>query len=226
MKGLIFSLILLITGCSSQPRVVLPEGDTATSVHKQIYVTSHGWHTGIVVPAREMNEALPALTERFKGVMWYEIGWGDKGFYQAQEVTSGLTMQAMFWSSGAVMHVVSIPMSVERYFPNSELIAVNLTDVQLNSLLAFIAQSFERDEEQRVIVLKKGIYGNSQFYGAKGRYSILNTCNKWTAKGLKSAGMDINPTFKLTASSVMDFLQAEQSQHVPSDEALTCFPAR
>jgi hypothetical protein len=31
----------------------------------------------------------------------------------------------------------------------------------------------------------------------------MNTCNKWTAKGLKSAGMDISPMFKLTAGSVM-----------------------
>jgi hypothetical protein len=35
----------------------------------------------------------------------------------------------------------------------------------------------------------------------------MNTCNKWTAKGLKSAGMDISPTFKLTADSIMDYLK-------------------
>ena len=35
----------------------------------------------------------------------------------------------------------------------------------------------------------------------------MNTCNKWTAKGLKSAGMDISPTFKLTADSIMDYVK-------------------
>ncbi|MFB8829603.1 hypothetical protein ACE0DR_10225 [Azotobacter sp. CWF10] len=31
----------------------------------------------------------------------------------------------------------------------------------------------------------------------------MNTCNKWTAKGLRSAGVDIFPAFKLTAGSIM-----------------------
>ena len=225
IKGLIISLLFLTVGCSSQPHVVLPESGPQTAAAHRIYVTSHGWHTGIVVPAREMNKALPQLTERFSVGQWYEMGWGDKGFYQAQEVTSGLTMQAMFWSSGAVMHVVSIPMSVERYFPNSELISVNLTDAELNSLLAFISQSFERDKEQRLIVMKRGIYGDSQFYDAKGRYSISNTCNKWTAKGLKSAGMDISPTFKLTAGSVMDYLKSERDRQTASASAAAAAPA-
>ena len=34
----------------------------------------------------------------------------------------------------------------------------------------------------------------------------MNTCNRWTAKGLKSIGMDISPTLKLTAGSVMNYL--------------------
>ncbi|MFY3756190.1 DUF2459 domain-containing protein, partial [Escherichia coli] len=36
-----------------------------------------------------------------------------------------------------------------------------------------------------------------------GRYGILNTCNKWTAKGLQSAGIEIEPALKLTAGSVI-----------------------
>ena len=34
----------------------------------------------------------------------------------------------------------------------------------------------------------------------------MNMCNRWTAKGLKSIGMDISPTLKLTAGSVMNYL--------------------
>ncbi|MCV5148187.1 DUF2459 domain-containing protein, partial [Escherichia coli] len=67
-----------------------------------MYIVSHGWHTGIVVPAANVNRVLPQLDARFAQPKWYEIGWGDKGFYQAQEITSSLTLQAMFWSTGAV----------------------------------------------------------------------------------------------------------------------------
>ena len=54
--------------------------------------------------------------------------------------------------------------------------------------------------------LQKGIYGDSQFYSGVGDFYLMNTCNRWTAKGLKSIGMDISPTLKLTAGSVMNYL--------------------
>ena len=59
--------------------------------------------------------------------------------------------------------------------------------------------------------MNPGIYGNSQFYKAKGDFHIFNTCNKWTAKGLESAGMKISTTFKLTAGSIMNYLSMERT---------------
>ena len=58
---------------------------------------------------------------------------------------------------------------------------------------------------------KNGLYGDSQFYKGVGDYHLMNTCNKWTAKGLESAGMDISPTFKLSAGSVMDYIRGSQA---------------
>ncbi|SFD13664.1 TIGR02117 family protein [Pragia fontium] len=207
---LFVATVFFLTGCSSLPSVVTSLPESENTVSHQAYIVSHGWHTGIIVPAKKMNVYVPSLSDRFSDGNWYEFGWGDKGFYQAQEVTSGLTLQAMFWSSGAVMHVVSVPTNPQQFFRESDVFGIQLTDNQLNSLMRFIANSFEKDEQEKIIPLKRGIYGNSQFYAAVGRYYILNTCNKWTAKGLKSAGMDISPTFKLTSSSVMDYLKDNQ----------------
>lgn len=81
--------------------------------------------------------------------------------------------------------------------------ALSLTPGQNSSLLRYIGRSFARNERGELIPLKKGIYGDSQFYTANGRYGIFNTCNKWTAKGLESAGMTMNTSLKLTAGSVM-----------------------
>ncbi len=110
---------------------------------------------------------------------------------------------AMFWSSGAVMHIVAFSGKPERYFAGSEIKSLLLHTNQRNSLMRYLGRSFARDEEGNLIPLKQGIYGDSQFYAANGRYGILNTCNKWTAKGLESAGLTINPSLKLTAGSVM-----------------------
>jgi len=73
-------------------------------------------------------------------------------------------------------------------------------------LLSFIASSFYKNQKGEILETQGGIYGNSQFYKGVGYFSLMNTCNKWTAKGLKSAGMDIAPAFKLTAGSIMNYL--------------------
>ncbi|SUH19748.1 membrane protein [Salmonella enterica subsp. enterica] len=69
---------------------------------------------------------------------WYEIGWGDKGFYQSQEITTALTLQAMFWSSGAVMHIVAFSGQPERYFVGSEIKSLLLHTNQRNSLMRYL----------------------------------------------------------------------------------------
>ena len=202
---LVLSFILIITGCSSKPYVIKTT-DISVDSPKEIYVVNHGWHTGFVVPASTIQKQLPQLKERFNNTPYMEFGWGDRGFYQAEEITSGLSVQAIFWPTESVMHVVAVPSRPDIYFANSDVEALCLTEVQYALLISFIEHSFLKDNDGRIIKLKNGLYGNSQFYKGEGDYYLMNTCNKWTAKGLKSAGLDISPIFKLTAGSVMDYL--------------------
>lgn len=204
MKNLLVAwIVLLLYGCATYPQAIKPMPEKPSS-GPEIYLVNHGWHTGIILAANDVNKILPQLKVRFpQREQWYEIGWGDKGFYQSQEITTRLTLQAMFWPSGAVMHVVAFSGTPESYFSASAMTALSLTPGQNNSLLRYIGRSFARNERGELIPLKKGIYGDSQFYAANGRYGIFNTCNKWTAKGLESAGMTMNTSLKLTAGSVM-----------------------
>lgn len=200
----------VIAGCSDRPYAVGPKPERKPVYSYPVFVVSHGWHVGLIVSASEVNQAVPGLRSRFGNAAFYEIGWGDKGFYQAQDMTIGLTLQAMFWSKGAVLHVVALDDRPERYFVGEPIINTCLSDNELSALRAFIASSFAYDVSGRVVPLGSGIYGNSEFYEGLGRYSLLNTCNKWTAKALQSAGSDIYPTFKLTAGSVMNYLRSHR----------------
>ncbi len=220
MKNLLLSLIILfLFGCSAQPFAVEhPERFLGTG-ENTVYVVSHGWHTGFVIPMSAIQQSIPELAVRFKDIPYLEIGWGDKGFYQAKEITSGLTIQAIFWPTESVIHSVAVPIHIEDYFPHSKIESLCLSDSELSSLISFISNSFHKDDSGAVVPLKNGIYGDSQFYKGVGDYYLMNTCNKWTAKGLKSAGMDISPTFKLTASSIMDYLSAHSK---PLNEKYRC----
>jgi uncharacterized protein (TIGR02117 family) len=208
MKNIVlFVLIVFLSGCSAQPFVVEQADKFSATGENTIYVVSHGWHTGFVIPAGSIQALIPELALRFKDAPYLEIGWGDKGFYQAKEITSGLTIQAIFWPTESVIHSVAVPIRTEEYFRHSEIEKICLTESELSSLITFISNSFYKDDTGAVVTLKNGLYGNSQFYKGVGNYYLMNTCNKWTAKGLKSIGMDIFPAFKLTAGSIMNYLK-------------------
>jgi uncharacterized protein (TIGR02117 family) len=210
MKQALFTLTLLfVAACSVEPAVVKSIATNASGKNK-VYVVNHGWHTGFAIPADKVNKFLPLVKKRFDKASYIEFGWGDKGFYQANEITTGLTIQAIFWPTESVVHVVSVPNEVTEYFQNSQVIVICLSAANMDSLMQFISNSFFKNEEGKVKKLKKGIYGDSQFYKGIGDYYLMNTCNKWTAKGLKSAGLDLLPTFKLTAGSIMNYLESNK----------------
>lgn len=204
---------------------MVKETDTIVSSPQEIYIVSHGWHTGFVVPATSIQERLPQLKERFGAAPFIEFGWGDEDFYQAEEITTGLTLRALLWPTGSVVHVVAVPERADSYFFNSDVEVLCLDTMQYSLLIRFIENSFYKDSTGEIIQLESGISGNSQFYKGEGDYYLMNTCNKWTAKGLKSAGFSISTSFKLSAASIMDFLsQYKETLTERSCETLPSVP--
>lgn len=205
----LLALTITLVGCSDEPDAPTPADTPKAPRTNRVYVANHGWHTGLIVPFGALNRVVPGLQDRFDSGTWYEVGWGDQGFYQADQVTATLALRASLRSSGTVLHLVSLADDPRAYFGNSELLAVCLASGELASLLQFVAASFARDRSGAPQPLGPGIYGDSEFYRGAGRYHLFNTCNRWTATALQSAGLDIDPHFKLTAGSVMDYLHTQ-----------------
>lgn len=207
-----YLIIILFFGsaCSSNPYALEPTVNPAVD-GVVIYLVSHGWHTGFVVPAGSIQDQLPGLKERFADTPFIEFGWGDKDFYQAKEITTGLTLKALFWPTKSVIHTVAVPVKVDKYFPNSQVKKLCLSAGEYFSLIRYISASFYKNASGKIFELGNGIYGNSQFYKGVGNFYLLNTCNTWTAKGLNSAGMGISPVFKLTADSIMNGVKGNVS---------------
>lgn len=235
----------LLTACTSQPEVQIPHPTDERTATQALYVVSHGWHTGLIVPLPCLEKHLPSLLEGFeqRDSGWVEVGWGDKGFYQAPEITVALALRAFFASSGAVLHVARPEASVKQdatllspreYYAGSEVLELRISDQQMDSLCRFVALSFQRrssDTQEKapsstaqsaqagpLQPLGKGLYGDSRFYEAIGRYHALHTCNTWTAKGLASAGLDIQAEGTLTARGVMQAVRGSPLL-VPTSEA-------
>lgn len=212
LAGLILAA-LAVSSCSGKPYAVKPTVSSPDAIRShQTFVVRHGWHTGLVIPAGRLNKAIPGLKEHFGDAAYYEIGWGDKEFYQSGETSIGLALQAIFFSEGAVIHMVAIPGSPSKFFRASEVVSTCLTDQQVTSLIAFVANSFARDNKGRIVRLKRGLYGKSQFYEGEGRLSLLHTCNNWTAKGLQSAGVNVSSPFSQTPTKVMNAIRELRHQ--------------
>jgi len=210
-KILIIILSLtFVSGCSPSYNSNNPVAQEFPIDYQSIYIVNHGWHTGIVYPRKKLLELIPDLTDRFPSGDYLEIGWGNKDFYQAKEITVGLTLRAILWPSDSVVHLVSVPHNPYTSFPNSDIRSICLTQIQFESLGRFLVRSFLRDKGENIIATRQGIYGDSQFYVGAGRYHLFNTCNSWTATGLQNAGLNIDPTLKLTASSVINYIDTDE----------------
>ena len=190
---------LLLTSCAGHWKYLPVNNNNNVT----IYVSDNGWHTGIVIPATTLGP-LQFLVKNFGLNPYYEIGWGDAGFYQAKRITSGLATAALFWPTNGVLHVVALPRAPEIFITNKNSInKLTLSKRAYQRLLNFINRSFRRNKDGHTIAQGLGLYGNSRFYAANGTYYFANTCNTWTAEALHHAGVPIQTFMTLTASSVM-----------------------
>ncbi len=64
-----------------------------------------------------------------------------------------------------------------------------------------------------MIHLADGFYANSQFFLSSKKYTALKNSNVWTAKALKEAAFDINPSIYLTEKLVMRKVYKLKSAH-------------
>ncbi len=220
-KTIILNIIIIlfitidISGCTSSKK-----WRYLSSSHleeRAIYIVAHKWHTGIVVSADQLGE-LGFVKDHFKSSKFYEFGWGDEDFYQAEEATSLMAVKALFVPTDSVMHVIALPTSPPQYFPENRMAKVELSSKALGKLTKSLSNSFKKDQKGRALLIKRedknSIMG--KFFVGEGTYSMMNTCNTWTVGALDEAGVPIRTFFTLTVGSVLDQVE----------EALKRYPAK
>ena len=192
-------VLLALLGCAT----TTPEYTPGQERPRRIYVVSHGWHVGIVVPREDIPAHVWPEHRELPASVYLEVGWGDQAFYQAPKATLGLLLKAALTPTPSVLHFVWFDQPVLQYFPASEIIEVGLTQQGFEALGRFIVTSYHRDAQGKTLPLGPGVYGTSVFYQAQGKYHLFNTCNTWTAKALRAAGCPIASAGVLTAKNVM-----------------------
>jgi len=186
---------------NEQSMNIFPSGNGAA--RKPVYLVSHGWHTGIVVRRVDLPAAIWPESADFPGAEYLEVGWGDRDYYQSREPDLWLTLKAVFWPTPSVLHIAAFSGPVASYFPRSEVVELELSQRGFERLSGFVHRRFHRNSAARSARLGPGLYGQSAFYPAREKFHLFNTCNVWTARVLRAAGLPVTPFFAITTDSVM-----------------------
>ena len=191
--------------CAAPLREAYPptRGEPVTSVS----VVSHGWHTGIAVRPADIPEGVWPEHRQLGAAEQLEVAWGDRDFYMAPRGTLRLALRAAFWSSASVLHISAFDRPVDQVFPGQEVIQMRVSHQGLRRLAGFFQDAYARDPAGGIIVLGGGQYASSRFYAAREKYSLLRTCNTWTTRALREAGLPIEPLQVVTAAGLMDELR-------------------
>ena len=198
----LFFCVLLILGCMGRQTPSYNLDDV--SKDRTIYLVSGKRHSGIVVKQSDIPKELWFEKKDFPNHELIEVGWGDREYYMAKEVTSGLGMKALFLPTSSVLHVVGFNSPIQDFFPDSKVFEFMVTAEGVVNVCQFIDNSYKRDSHQNSFCLGKGNYGDSKFYSAKGTFSWLNTCNTWSGRALKSAGVPIRAFLLISANDLQN----------------------
>jgi uncharacterized protein (TIGR02117 family) len=183
----------------------------------EVFVVSHGYHAGIVVPRRPLAEAasrrgldaLGVIATRFVDFDRLEIGWGDEGFYREvptiEALNVSLAVRALLRPGNpSVLHVVGVKNDPRAIFANSDLVRIDLGERGFERMADKLDASFARDGGG-VLDLGPGLYGTSRFFRANGAFHLLNVCNHWIAGLLDAAGVPVAPVLAtLPAGLLLD----------------------
>jgi uncharacterized protein (TIGR02117 family) len=191
-------------GCLGPVERVYPPVSSVGTESPTIFVTSNGWHTSLVLRNEDLPASLRSKLKNFDAFPWLEIGWGEEAFYRAPEVTAGLLVKAALASDGSVMHVRGLTVEPLSHYVEYDVSVyrVRLSDEGLRRLAHHVESSIIVNDQGAAADAGAGQDLDSRFIHASGRYSVLHTCNHWTADALRAGGLPITPVYCGAADNV------------------------
>lgn len=152
----------------------------------RIYVADNGIHTDLILPAAGFRDLVrpgdiadPAMAAE----PWMVFGWGDRDFYLNTASWTQLNplraARALVGAGPTVVHVSHVP--EPRTGPR--LRALTLRPEEYARLVSYVRATFAGGQPVR------GYGTRDAFYPARGGYSAIVTCNEWTGRALREAGM-------------------------------------
>lgn len=188
-----------------------------------IHVLSNGFHTDLVLPASAVETRLPVRRTDYpvnqEAVRHYAIGWGSRTAYTSLRAVSDLTpgiVARAFLLDETVVHVA--PLGDLAHDPDNGVYEVTVSRDQLDAMLDDIGAFFAAPAP--IPALTQGF--GDRFYEAEGRFSPVVSCNSWTGRRLRNAGIGVG-LWTITAQS-LEFSLSRLPRADPPQAALGQMP--
>ncbi len=159
----------------------------------EAYVLGNGVHTDLVLPIRSaaIDWSQRFRPEQFRApppdAEFVAIGWGDREFYLHTPTWADLTARralgALAGGNRALLHVSYL----RRADFGTHAWRLPLSAARHARLVAYVRTALPDDQ---AVPIAGAHYGeNDAFYEANGSYDLFETCNTWTGRGLREAGV-------------------------------------
>jgi uncharacterized protein (TIGR02117 family) len=165
-----------------------------------IYLSGDWLHTNIIVPVKTEQfdwQQILTLTEIGHGgknsghnYQYLAFGLGDRDFYlntpRWADFRLSTLLKSLLISTETVMHIQGLQ-QIPRDTAGYRYKAIYLDQQSYRELSQFILNSLKSEATGRVEKIRKSHRNFGSFYAANGSYSLLRTCNDWSAQGLQAA---------------------------------------
>jgi uncharacterized protein (TIGR02117 family) len=163
----------------------------------RIFVRTNGVHTWIMVPkvTPEMDWRPLVPGQHLRDPRWgngdyVALGYGNRTFYLETPTWGDLTMKnaflAAFGRGRSLMHADH----ADHPQPSADQRPIILTHEEYRRLVDYLRGGFQLDAQGRTMpLLGRGYGASDMFYEAVGPYSAFYTCNSWTGRALRHAGV-------------------------------------
>ena len=161
------------------------------------YLRTNGVHTWIVMPKvtpiidwRPYAPAAHLADPRYGAADHVAFGYGNREFYLNTPTWADLSPRtaalALFGSGPSLLHVEHDHQPQEDEWTQR----LTITPGQYRRLADYIRRRFQLDERGRTMpLIGRGYNDWDMFYEANGGYSFVMTCNEWTGRALRHAGI-------------------------------------
>lgn len=149
-----------------------------------MYLISNKVHTDLCFPMNDGKHNWAKQFPEYAEYAWLSFGWGDREFYTTtpewSDLRFGTAMRALFWPTPALVHVTGY-----RNTPTEGKLVrkLKLGPESYTQLQAYVLHTLVCDSTGNPLNVQSG------YYEARGKYHMFFTCNNWTNRGLRRAGL-------------------------------------